>query len=219
VVPELSVFELARRQGKPGLVQALIDAGVCENVTDQTVQLHPKPAASVRAAVDRSIVPLQRADVAFLQKAGCVSCHNNSLAAMAIAAARAAGVRVNEHTATDQLHKIAAFLQENRERALENVGLPGSVDTVSHILLGLAAENYPSDTITDVWARYLKVRQSPDGSWKCLTSVRPPLELSDFQVTAASIRALRAYGAPAQRSEYDKAAQRGTRWLDVRSRS
>ncbi len=129
--------------------------------------------------------------MAFLQKAGCVSCHNNSLTAMTVAAARAKGLRVDDRMAKDQLGKIAAFLQENGERALENEGLPGGNDTVSYILLGMAAEKYPSDPITDIWARYLKNNQSPDGRWRC-SSRRPPLETSDFEVTAATIRSLRA---------------------------
>ena len=87
---------------------------------------------------------------------------------MTIAAARATGVRVNEQIAKDQSRRIAAFLEENGDRALENDGLPGGVDTVSYILMGLAADGYPSDPITDSWARYVKNNQAPDGRWKCL---------------------------------------------------
>ena len=100
-----------------------------------------------------------------------------------------------------QLQRIAAYMDENRERALENVGIPGGIDTVSYILLGMAAENYPSDPITDAWARYVKNSQSPDGRFQCQTT-RPPLESSDFQVTAASIRSLRTYAPKSQRAEY-----------------
>jgi squalene cyclase len=96
---------------------------------------------------------------------------------------------------------------------LENEGIPGGIDTVSYILLGMAAENYPSDPITDVWARYVKNNQSPDGRWKCQT-LRPPLESSDFEVTAASIRSVRTYGPKSQRPEYDKAVERAVHWLE-----
>src|SRR5439155_2717704 len=109
-------------------------------------------------------------------------CHNNSLTAMTVASARVKGVPVNEQIAKDQLRRIAAFLRENGERALENDGLPGGNDTVSYILLGMAAEKYPSDAITDIWARYVKYNQAPDGRWK-RKSLQPPLEASDFEVT------------------------------------
>jgi hypothetical protein len=132
---------------------------------------------------------------------------------MTVASARVKGVPVNEQIAKDQLRRIAAFLQENGERALENEGLPGGNDTVSYILLGMAAEKYPSDPITDIWARYVKNNQAPDGRWKC-SSQRPPLESSDFEVTAASIRSVRTYGPKSQRAEYDKAVERAVRWLE-----
>ena len=174
----------------------------------------PKPAGSVRAAVERAIPPLQRCDVAFLERAGCVSCHNNSLTAMTVAEARSRGFRVNEEIASSQLRKIAAFLQDNSERGLENEGIPGGIDTVSYILLGMAAEKYPSDAITDVWARYARNTQSPDGRFKCRT-VRPPLETSDFQVTAATIRSLLAYAPKSQQPEYRRAVERAIRWLET----
>jgi len=80
--------------------------------------------------------------------------------------------------------------------------------------LGLAAEGYPSDPVTDIWARYVKNNQSPDGGWKCL-SLRPPLESSDFEVTAASIKSLKAYGLKSQRADYDKAVERAIHWLET----
>ena len=207
-----TILDFAKRQGNTTLVDALRRAGAGDQGPAPSL-LKSKPSGSVRGALDRSLPLLQRADVAFIQKAGCVSCHNNSLTAMTIAAARAKGVRADDHIARAQLHRIAAYLDENRERALENVGIPGGIDTVSYILLGLAAEKYPSDSITDAWARYVKNNQSPDGRWQC-GSLRPPLESSDFQVTAASIRSVRTYGPKSQRAEYDKAVARAVRWLE-----
>jgi hypothetical protein len=207
----LTTVDFAKRQGNDALVKILADAGIREESPSLVIP-RPKPAGSVRAAVERAIAPLQRSDVAFLDRAGCVSCHNNSLTAMMVSQARARGFRVNEEIASSQLKRIAAFLQDNSERALENEGLPGGIDTVSYILLGMAAEKYPSDTITDVWARYAKNSQSPDGRFKCLTT-RPPLESSDFQVTAASIRSLLAYAPRSYRTEYRTAVARAVRWL------
>jgi hypothetical protein len=206
------MLDFAKRQGNATLVAALTEAGLRDESPTPS-QLHAKPAESVRAAIEKGIPALQRSDVAFLERAGCVSCHNNSLTAMTVSAARAKGVPVNDQIAKDQLRRIAAFMKENDERALENEGIPGGLDTVSYILLGMAAEKYPSDPITDVWARYVKNNQSPDGRWKCQT-LRPPLEASDFEVTAASIRSVRTYGPKSQRPEYDKAVERAVRWLE-----
>jgi hypothetical protein len=207
----LTTVDFTKRQGNDAFVKVLAEAGIREESPAPVIPV-PKPAASVRAAVERAIAPLQRSDVAFLDRAGCVSCHNNSLTAMMVSEARARGFEVNEEIASSQLKRIAAFLEDNSERALENEGLPGGIDTVSYILLGMAAERYPSDTVTDIWARYAKNSQSPDGSFRCATT-RPPLESSDFQVTAATIRSLLAYAPASYRREYRTAVERAVRWL------
>jgi len=123
-----------------------------------------------------------------------------------------------DFVSTRRSHRVSygrspRFLQDNSERGLENEGIPGGIDTVSYVLLGMAAEKYPSDAITDVWARYAKGSQSPDGRFKCRT-VRPPLETSDFQVTAATIRSLLAYAPNSQKMDYRRAVERAIRWLE-----
>jgi hypothetical protein len=132
---------------------------------------------------------------------------------MTVDAARAGGIPVDAAQAKRQVGLIAAFLEENRESALENIGIPGGADTLSYILLGLAADRYPADSLTDVWARYLKNLQSSDGRWRCQSN-RPPLESSDFAITAAAIRSVRTYAPKSQRGEYEASAARAVRWLE-----
>jgi squalene cyclase len=76
----------------------------------------------------------------------------------------------------------------------------------------MAAENYAPDAATDAAARYLKGRQAPDGHW-WIQEPRPPLESSDIQVTAVSMRALQVYAPKTQRAEYERAAQLASGWL------
>jgi squalene cyclase len=80
------------------------------------------------------------------------------------------------------------------------------------LLVGLDAAKHTPDLATDAWARYLKNRQRADGRWSD-PSHRPPLEASDFQATATSLRALQAYGPKARRAEYEKAIATGADWL------
>lgn len=61
-------------------------------------------------------------------------------------------------------------------------------------------------------AHYLKVRQLPDGRWR-LQAHRPPIESSEFEVTAASLRSLQLFHPVPQRSDYEKAIQRAAQWL------
>jgi ankyrin repeat protein len=208
----ISVIDLAARQGNEHIVRILREAGATSD-TPEAPALRLKPAMSARDAVERSLPLLQRADVTFFQKARCVSCHNNSLTAMTVAAARSKGLPVNEQIAKDQLRLISNFLHENSAGGMENIGIPGAVDTVSYILAGMAAENYPGDVATDIWARYLKNLQSDDGSWRIITK-RPPLESSDIEVTAVSLRAGRAFGLKSQNAAYTKSIAAAVKWLE-----
>lgn len=208
-----TALHFAKLRGNTPVVDLLINAGARETGVSAGPIARPAPAASPRAAVARSIPLLQRTDVTFLRKAGCVSCHNNSLTAMAVARARSNGIPVDDEIARKQLASIGSYIESWRERVLQGEGIPGLSDTISYILLGMAAENYPPDRATDALARYLKGRQSPDGRWR-IRDHRPPLETSDISLTAISLRAIQVYALKAQRQEYEKAVQLAARWLE-----
>src|SRR5208282_2469859 len=101
-----TALDLAVRSGDRSVVELLRKAGAKEGSASPPPILKPKPAVSARAAVERSIPLLQRSDVAFLRKSGCVSCHNNNLTAMTVAAARKQGLRVDDGVARAQVKAI-----------------------------------------------------------------------------------------------------------------
>jgi ankyrin repeat protein len=208
-----TALRLARMHGATPIVDLLLKAGAKGDVMPMS-KLTPSPAASPIAAIERTIPLLQRADTTFSQKAGCVSCHNNTLTAMSVAAARKQGVSVDEQIARTQLKTIGAFVDSWRERMHQGVGIPGDAETVSYILLGMSAEGYPADAATDAAVRFLKGKQWPDGHWEPLAH-RPPLEASSFAVTAFSMRAMQLYAPAAQRAEYAKAVKLAASWLAI----
>jgi squalene cyclase len=114
--------------------------------------------------------------------------------------------------AREQVKAAASGVENWRERALQFVPIPGGAATASYWLVGLAAENHPPDPATDALARYLMNRQSEDGHWRS-PSHRPPLESSDFQATALSLKAMQVYGPKARRAGYEKAVQKAADWL------
>jgi len=176
--------------------------------------LGPAPAtpAAIRAAVERSLPLLQDVGVSFIEQTGCVSCHHNSLVSMAVNAARAHGYAVNEATAKKQATTIGVYLESWRERTIQNIPIAGQQDTISYLLLGLVADNYPPDAATEAQAMWLKRRQAADGHWPITTS-RPPIESNDIEVTAVSMRALQKFAPPWKRDEYAKAIDRARTWL------
>lgn len=207
-----TALDFARRAGQAQVADLLAKAGAKSGAVAERPVPKPKPAATVRDAVERSIPLLQKTDAIFAQKSGCVSCHNNSLTAMSLAAARRHGLPVDEANARTQTRVAAEFVELWRERSLQAWPIPGDAATVSYILVGLAAADHVPDPATDAWARYLKIRQAADGRWAD-PSHRPPLEASDFQATATSLRALRAYAPKARKADYEDVIRRGVEWL------
>jgi len=206
-----TALDFAKLRGSNAIVDLLIKAGAKEGAASATPILSFRPASSARAAFERTIPLLQRIDAAFMQKAGCVSCHHNSLTAMTVATARKNGLPVDEQIARNQVKAIASYVETWRERALQGVGIPGEAATMGTILAGLAAENYPPDAATDAFARFLQSQQYSDGRWRVF-SHRPPMESSDIPVTASTLRSLQVYGPKAQ-PKYELAVKRATDWL------
>ena len=167
---------------------------------------------AIRDAVARSLPLLQDVGTAFIKQTGCVSCHHNSLVSMAVAAARASGYAVNEATANEQSATIGTYLESWRDRTLQNISIAGGADTISYLLLGLAADRYPPDAATDAQAILLERRQAADGHWPVAT-LRPPIESNDFQLTASSMRALQLFAPPSRRAAFGAAVDRARAWL------
>jgi ankyrin repeat protein len=211
-----TALDLARRHGDNPVTAVLLAAGAhATPATAHSTALTPAPfapASSARAAIQRSLPLLQRADVEFMRKTGCVSCHNNTQAAETVALAQRGGFHVDAAIASAQLARIAAYAGEWRERNLQGVGIAGDAGTMSAILSGLAAQHYPADLTTDAMARFLRTQQRADGSWLPFSS-RPPLEANQIKVTVETIRALKAYAAPTDRRLAEDAIARAAAWI------
>jgi ankyrin repeat protein len=207
-----TALDLARMNSTAPIIDLLVNAGAKEGAAASYSPPTPKPATSIPAALQRSIPLLQRADLIFMQKAGCVSCHNNTMTATTVAAARQSGIAVNEEIARGQVKKIAAYLEVWRERVLQGVGIAGESGPMAAILLGLAAENHPADATTDAMVRYIASQQWPDGRWRPFGH-RPPLESSDIAITARALRALQLYAPSAPSAKYDATIRRAGEWL------
>ena len=205
-------LELASRHGDTPAAAALRKAGFKEGSAPAPTLTRPTAPRTARAAITVSLPRLQHADTVFLKTAGCISCHNNSLFSMTAAAARRTGFEVDEAAVREQMTRTRAYLESWRERELQDIAIPGRIDTTSYILVGLAAAAYPPDPATDALARYVKRRQLADGSWH-VASHRPPIESSDIGVTALSLRSLQAYAPAPLKAEYARAVRRGTTWL------
>jgi hypothetical protein len=205
-------LDLAVRHGDTPVVAALRKAGIKESPVPALDLKRPSMPRSAREAVVVSLPRLQHADTVFLKTAGCISCHNNSLFEMTAAIARRKGFQVDEAASREQMTRVRAYLESWRERELQDIPIPGAIDTTSYILVGLAAASYPPDAATDALARYVKRRQFGDGGWR-IASHRPPIESSDIEATVLGLRSLQAYAPATRKAEYARAIERGAAWL------
>ena len=83
----LTVLDIARLHGDTPVVELLVKSGA-KGTAPSAPALKPRRENTIQSAIQASLPLIQRADANFVPKAACVSCHNNSFAAMAVGAAR-----------------------------------------------------------------------------------------------------------------------------------
>ena len=118
-------------------------------------------------------------------------------------------MQVDEVAARQQVDATVTVLKSVHEEAVKNRDrIPDAPVSVSYALLGLAAEHYQADQITDAMASVIAAWQGDDGAFYPLPPMRPPLEAGHFTATALSLRALQLYG-----THSEEPVARASRWL------
>ncbi len=213
----LTVLDIAKLRGETPIVSFLEKAGAKGTARHQAV-LQPRRANTIQAAVQSSLSLIQKADANFVPKAACVSCHNNSFAAIAVGAARAAGFKVDEKMSKEQVQANVVGLEKIRDYLHQSIVQPvedtfGSF-VIGYILVGLDAEHYKADLNTDTAAIYLKSHQMTDGEWPYgAADNRPPICSDYIGQTAIAMRGLQLYAPKPLKAEYDKAIQLAASWI------
>jgi ankyrin repeat protein len=215
----LSVLDIAKLHGDTPIVDLLVKSGAKGTAAGSAI-LKPRKENTISSAIQGSLPMLQRADANFVPKAACVSCHNNSLAAMVVSAARKSGFPVDEKTAAQQVKANVFGLEKLRDSLHQGFFGPAPVGDIfgpvvlSYILVGLDAEHYKADINTDAVAMYLKSHQSADGQWAYPPAdTRPPLCSDYIGQTALSMRALQLYAPKTDKAAFDQSIQLAAAWL------
>ena len=168
---------------------------------------------AIRQAAEKSLALLQECGPKFFSSSGCVACHQQSVTSLAVAEAKQRGLTYDAQTAREQTQITALTVKTYRDRFLERVDHPaGSAPSTGYIALGLAAEDYAPDEITDAMIFELAGRQHTDGSWTAFGH-RPPMEYSRISGTALAIRAMQLYGPPGMKPQLARRIERGLTWL------
>jgi ankyrin repeat protein len=214
----LTVLDIAKLQGDTPVVDVLVKAGA-KGSSKTTPALKAVRGNTIQAAIQRSVPLIQRADSNFTPKAGCISCHNDSLEAMATGLARRGGFRLDEEISAKQVKANISHLERFRDRLHQGVYLVQVNDDfgaviLGYILTGLDAERHKPDLNTDTVAFYLKTHQMVDGHWAIArVSERPPICLEYIGQTALAMRALQLYAPKTDKASFDKSIQLAANWI------
>lgn len=169
-------------------------------------------AERVRAAAGKSMVLIQQSPLIFFKKAGCVSCHHQSLPAMAVGFARARGFAVDESKARELNQTVATMMRARRERMLQAMTDGAGHHSVAYTLAGMAAQDLPADALTDTMAIHMAEGQMPEGYWSTAPD-RPPVQYSDYTTTALGVWSLRKYAPEGRREEFDERVRSAMNWF------
>jgi len=167
----------------------------------------------LKESLVKSIALLQRVNANFMITGGCFSCHGQNLTAMAVNAARASGVHVDEATAAEQVKSLRLFLASTEQPLLQRGDPPGAPDVLEYALFHVAADGVAADRTTDAIIHNIAAEQRKEGNWHSDTNARPPLQDGDFTRTAMAIRCLRLYGFAGRKAEFDRRVERAAAWL------
>jgi hypothetical protein len=168
---------------------------------------------TVAKAVEASLPLLQHSSETFFAKSGqgCVSCHHQSLPALALQFAGEHGFRGDEEKARQQALTTRRLLAVRRERFLQGTGVVDQLDA-GYWLLALAAPGVARDDTTDALVHYLTLKQATDGHWRT-TLFRPPANDSAFTATALAVRGLQLFGPPGRSQELAGRFAKARDWL------
>ncbi len=173
----------------------------------------PKPE-EVRAAVAKSLPPLQKGATEYIKHRECFSCHNQALPVFALSAARGRGFAVSDEARQQALRFTADSLARGKDNYLKGRGQGGQADTAGYALFGLSAGGWRPDETTAAVAEYLLQRDADRDHWQNV-SRRPPSENSPFTTTYLALRGLRAFAAEEQKERVAARVEKARRWLQA----
>jgi ankyrin repeat protein len=216
-----TAFDWASRRGDTSIAPLLRQAsnkspseaaaGPTRSIQKERPRLHQQiDGDSIQKAVAASLPPLQRSGQQITQTRKCITCHQHSLLAMTVGLARKHGFAVNEEIAAAERGQVKAIL--GRKAPMLLIGADLDPTLAAYGLVGFAAEDQPSDALTDALVHYLVLHQRQDGRW-APEAYRPPEDGSAFLFTALAVRSLQVYTPRGRRAEIAARIAKARSWL------
>ena len=174
----------------------------------------PGGQSDPRASLTRSLARLMEVAPRFREQATCISCHHNTMPALAAAEAARKGIDVDRAKAGKNLDDIRTFFASAVPRMMQgDPAVGGEAITTGYAQMALLAAGHPLDTTTAAMTHWLMARQMPDGRWLGNGLNRPPSEYSIITHTAIAAGGLKSYALPGRKREIDESLRRARAWL------
>ena len=208
-----TALDWARKYGNPEIVALLEKAGA------RGKALSPAPARpadykpDAREAINRASALLAKSsEVFFREGGGCVGCHHQPFAGRAFGALKDAGLPAEPRLRRILVDGVVSERPRVMDRLLYLTVGGGGFDSFLYPLAGYADMGEPATAETDAMVHYIAEMQDRSGAWIGQGS-RPPLQESSITRTMLAIYALKHYGWPARRVEFDERIARARAWL------
>ena len=197
-------------------VLAMLKAAGAKTAKPFTAPQRPagSQAGTVKEAIDRSSALLVKSGETFFPEGGgCVGCHHQPMMARAYAALRAANQKPDERLRRFFLDAMVASRPFMLSSYPQQISRGGDFDENLAQSEAMIALGEPANPTTDAIVYYLAGRQQSSGAWVLTSGERPPINGSGITTTAYAVRALKAFGWPARREEFDERIARAKQWL------
>jgi ankyrin repeat protein len=208
-----SVLDWARKNPNPALLNMLNAANAKAAVLPVAVPKAGEPVP-LKEAVAKGLRLMEKSNPVFFKEGGCVSCHHQVPAAMAVQAVRAAGLEYDRAAAVEQAKISTAITIPFGAAMLQGQDIGGATDSATFTALGAMANEVKPGAESDLLVHYIASKQKQDGSWSLAGIGRPPMEETDIARTAYAVKVLQHYGWPARKMEFAERIERARVWLE-----
>ncbi len=164
-------------------------------------------------ALSQSVALIQKSSTEFFRESGCVACHHQPATAVALRAARKAGVKVDESAARDLGELLRVTWGVSMDDMLQGIHRGGGSDRVANQLLAVSAAGYRPDAMTDAAVADVAALQRRDGHWFDEYEARAPITDGLIGRAAYAIRVLQVFGWPGRRAEFTERIARARTFL------
>jgi len=165
-----------------------------------------------RSAVQKAIVPIERAMVGYRENRRCFSCHHHTHAIIGLTEMAVRGLKVNRDLLKVQFVQTVGRTQGVEQRYLNHANIGGGVDTTGHALMAMRTGGHLPDETTTAMVKWILKRDQGRGFWTG-TKNRPPTQTSDATRTWLCLDALEHFGTEELSNEINERKSKSRDWL------